>query len=363
MYSLNKKILELKELWLKLESTFNDADLLAEAAEIRAKMLDSDFWLDSSKASKLSRRLEFLEKKLSSRKLFNNFFKNLDELMVLAGQDKKFYKELEKDLKRIELELKEEEAEELFSGKYDNSSAILSIKAGSGGVDAQDWAEILERMYLRFAERKNWKLKLLDRHIASEAGIKSATWHLSGERVYAYLKSENGVHRLLRNSPFNADSLRQTSFASVELIPEIGAEEIELRAQDIRIDVYRASGPGGQGVNKTDSAVRITHLESGLVVSCQSERSQHQNKENALKVLRSKLYAIAEQETLAKEQELKGEIRAEWGQQIRSYWFYGRQLVKDHRTNWQETNLQAVLDGQIEGFIFAFLKRLKRVGG
>jgi peptide chain release factor 2 len=235
----------------------------------------------------------------------------------------------------------------------------MTISAGTGGVDAQDWAQILERMYLRFAERQNMKTEIIDRVVANEAGLKNVMIKFSGLRVYGNLKSENGTHRLLRNSPFNADGLRQTSFASVEVIPDIPAREIDVKEEDVRIDVFRSSGPGGQSVNTTDSAVRLVHLPTGITVSCQSERSQHQNKENAFAILRAKLAKLELEKKEAEEKKLKGEVKADWGQQIRSYWLYGNRLVKDHRTDFSSTNVEAVLDGDLQGFIAAYLRWLK----
>jgi peptide chain release factor 2 len=239
---------------------------------------------------------------------------------------------------------------------------LLAIHAGTGGVDAQDWAQMLERMYLRFFERQDWKAEILDHTYGNEAGIKSVMIRVAGPWAYGYLKSENGVHRLLRNSPFDADGLRHTSFALVEVIPEIKDNDaIVIKDEDLRIDVFRSSGPGGQSVNTTDSAVRIVHLSTGLTVSCQSERSQHQNKENALKILRTKLYQLALEEKETEERKLKGEVqKAEWGRQIRSYFLYGNRLVKDHRTNYETSDVDGILDGDLEQFMEAYLRWLKK---
>jgi len=277
--------------------------------------------------------------------------------MATVENDKAVLKELAEKATLFRKELDRLEAASLFTGKYDDRDALVSINAGTGGVDAQDWAQMLERMYLRFAERQGWKAEIVDRLAGTEAGIKSVMMKISGYRAYGNLKSENGTHRLLRNSPFNADGLRQTSFASVEVIPEIPATDIVIKDEDVRIDVFRSSGPGGQSVNTTDSAVRLVHIPTGITVSAQTERSQHQNKENAYSILRSKLAQLELEKKEEEEKRLKGGVvKAEWGQQIRSYWFYGNRLVKDHRSNQEDTNVEAVMDGEIDDFIAAYLK-------
>lgn len=330
-----------------------------EETGLRTAMAAPDFWQDQEKAVNISRRLESLQK---DKEQWLNLKKALADGLDLAGmaeteKDVNVLNDLAVKAKQWEKELNRLEAASLFTGLYDGKNALLSINAGTGGVDAQDWAQMLERMYLRFAERQGWKAEVLDRLPGNEAGIKSVMMKISGDRVYGNLKSENGTHRLLRNSPFNADGLRQTSFASVEVIPEIPAAEILIKDEDIRLDVFRSSGPGGQSVNTTDSAVRLVHLPTGITVSAQTERSQHQNKENAFAILRSKLAQLELQKKEEEEKRLKGGIvKAEWGQQVRSYWFYGNRLVKDHRTNWEDTNVEAVMDGNLEDFVVAYLR-------
>lgn len=247
----------------------------------------------------------------------------------------------------------------LLSGKYDNSKAIITINAGAGGTEAQDWANMLFRMYSMFASKYNYKLEVLDEQEGEVAGIKSIMFSLDGEYAYGYLKCEKGVHRLVRISPFDSGARRHTSFASVEVIPEVEeVSEVEVKQEDIRVDTFRASGAGGQHINKTDSAIRITHFPTGIVVTCQNERSQFQNRDKAMQVLKSKLLQLKIQEENQKMQELKGEEKKiEWGSQIRSYVFCPYTLVKDHRTNFENTNVQAVMDGDIFPFIEEYLKQ------
>ncbi len=263
--------------------------------------------------------------------------------------------ELEKQIDKLEFKL-------LFSGEYDRNDAIVSIMSGAGGVDAQDWAEMLLRMYLRFAEKNNFKAKILDESRGAEAGIKSVTLEIVGPYSYGNLKSENGVHRLVRLSPFNADHLRQTSFALVEVLPVIEeAEEEKIRPEDLKVDTYKASGAGGQYVNKTESAIRITHIPTGLVAASQSERSQLQNREQAMKILKAKLYQKRAEEMEMEKAKLRGEsVSAEWGSQIRSYVLHPYKLVKDHRTKYETADTEGVLDGGINNFIESYLKNLKK---
>jgi len=277
--------------------------------------------------------------------------------MATSEKDNKLLAELSDQSLKLSADLAELEKLSLYTGAYDESNALLSVNAGTGGVDAQDWAQMLERMYLRFAERQGWKTEIIDRLLANEAGIKSVMLKITGVRVYGNLRSENGTHRLLRNSPFNADGLRQTSFASVEVIPEILPNDLVIKDEDVRLDVFRSSGPGGQSVNTTDSAVRLVHLPTGITVSCQTERSQHQNKDNAFSILRARLAKLELEKKEAEEKRLKGGVvKAEWGQQIRSYWFYGNRLVKDHRSNWEDTDVDGVMDGHLDEFVIAYLR-------
>lgn len=356
MNNLVKHLEELENRLLALKSLLKIENLEKEEGRLKKEMEAVNFWQDQERAVKVSRRAEIIRKDLDSWRSLKEQLKEAKELASLSEGDDKMSLELEKNASLWEKEIDNLEQSSLYSGKYDDNNAILSINAGTGGVDAQDWAQMLERMYLRFAERQGFKADILDRIMGNEAGIKSMTMKISGLRVYGNLKSENGTHRLLRNSPFNADGLRQTSFASVEVIPEIEAKEVKIKDEDVRIDVFRSSGPGGQSVNTTDSAVRLTHIPSGLTVSCQSERSQHQNKDNAFSILRSRLAKLEEEKREKKEKELKGGVvKAEWGQQVRSYWFYGNRLVKDHRSGFEDSDVDGVMDGKLEGFISAYL--------
>jgi peptide chain release factor 2 len=337
-------------------------------AGLKNEMNSQSFWNDQENAVKVSREAENLEKEVGRWDEMAREVRELEEITALVGKegdeggqgDAKFEDELGEKYKELEKKFNELEFFVLFSGRYDRTNAILSVHAGTGGVDAQDWAEILDRMFLRFAEKKSFRAEILDRTYGNEAGIKSSSIRISGEWAYGYLKSENGVHRLVRISPFDAESMRHTSFALVEVIPEMPeAEEIEIKDEDIRIDVFRSSGPGGQSVNTTDSAVRIVHKATGITVACQNERSQHQNKENALKILKAKLFTLEEERKRAVEMKLKGGVKkAEWGKQIRSYVMQPYQMVKDHRTNYETADINSVLDGDLEKFMEAYLRSL-----
>ncbi|MFA6551333.1 MAG: peptide chain release factor 2 [Patescibacteria group bacterium] len=271
--------------------------------------------------------------------------------------------ELEERFNELEAEFNKLEFLVLFGEKYDVNNVILTIHAGTGGTDAQDWAQILERMYLRFAESKKWTAETLERSVGGEAGIKSAMLKISGRWAYGFLKSEAGVHRLVRISPFDAEKMRHTSFALVEIIPELpDAAEIEIKDEDLRIDVFRSSGAGGQSVNTTDSAVRIVHLPTNITVTCQNERSQSQNKETALKIMRAKLFQLEEQKRATEEARLRGETLApEWGNQIRSYVMQPYKMVKDHRTDYETPDVESVLDGKLEGFMESYLRWRKSI--
>ena len=283
---------------------------------------------------------------------------NLSEITSLAAEDEEMKKEIKRQAEKIEKNIEDIEFETLFRGEYDQSNAILSIHSGTGGTDAQDWAEMLLKMYLRFAERKKWKAKIISESRGQEAGIKSATIEVIGKLAYGYLRAEAGVHRLVRLSPFNAKNLRQTSFALVEVLPEIDKiKEVEIDPGELRIDTFRSGGAGGQSVNKTDSAVRITHIPTGIVAASQNERSQLQNKEQSMKILKAKLHQRYLENKEKEKKEIKGEYtEVQWGSQIRSYVLHPYKLVKDHRTKFESKNPEEVLDGNVEEFIKTYLK-------
>jgi peptide chain release factor 2 len=281
-----------------------------------------------------------------------------DALELAQIEDESLRSELESETERIEKEIDQREFYAMFSGKHDRGDALLAIHAGAGGTDSQDWAEMLERMYLRWAENHGYGTDILDFSEGEEAGIKSVTIAVNGRYAYGYLRPEKGVHRLVRLSPFDSAHRRHTSFALVEVLPQVeDDDEIEINPDDLRIDVYRSSSAGGQNVQKNATAIRITHLPSGLVVTCQNERSQTQNRENAMRVLRARLLEIKQQEQEEQIAELRGEFKkVEWGNQIRSYVLHPYQMVKDHRTDYETGNTQAVLNGDLDGFIDAYLR-------
>lgn len=319
-----------------------------------------DFWADQERARKEGQKLAELKRSFDGWNQLRISLLECEELteMLAHEMDESMLTELIERLKNLGEEYKKREFDLLFSGPHDAKAAIMSIHAGAGGTDAQDWAEMLMRMYVRYAERKGWSVRLLDESRGTEAGIKSMTMIIEGSYVYGSLRSEAGVHRLVRQSPFNSDALRQTSFAQVEVIPEIDEDvEVDIRPDDLRIDTFMSGGKGGQSVNTTYSAVRIVHLPTKITVTCQNERSQTQNRETAMKILKAKLVLLKE-EALAKEkQQLRGEFQsAEWGSQIRSYVLHPYKMVKDHRTDAETGDPEKVLEGDLDQFVEAYLR-------
>ncbi len=321
---------------------------------------ESDFWLNQTEAQGVMRQLAELKKVVSKWREAEKKVANAAELLTLAEEDASLEPEVESELATVAARLEELELEAAFSSEYDARNAILSIHAGAGGTESQDWVEMLMRMYLRWAERHGYEAEILDTTPGDEAGIKSVTLSISGDYACGYLKSEHGVHRLVRLSPFDADHARHTSFALVEVMPEAeGDVDVRIGPDDLKVDVFRSSGPGGQHMQKTSTAVRLTHLPTGQVVTCQSERSQHQNKEIALRILQSRLLEMELVKRAEARAKLKGKrISAGWGNQIRSYVLHPYKMVKDHRTDYQTSDTTAVLDGELDGFIQAYLRSM-----
>ena len=343
---------------------FDIKNLEKELAKLENKTNQADFWTNSTDSSKILKKITELKNKTTQFKNVQTDVQNLIELKDLLQEeiDEELVQELEKGISLLEKKIAELEITTLLSGKYDINNAIITLHPGAGGTEAQDWVEMLYRMYNRWANANGYKVEELDYLAGDEAGIKSVTFSVSGEYAYGYLKGEQGVHRLVRISPFDAGGRRHTSFASVEVLPEITEDiEISINPDDLKIDTYRASGAGGQHINKTSSAVRITHIPTGIVVACQTERSQIQNRETAMKMLKSKLLHLKEQEHKETIEELKGiQMDIAWGSQIRSYVFCPYTMVKDHRTNFEVGNIQAVMDGDLNGFIDSYLRSIKQ---
>lgn len=341
-------------------SLFDIENEKEELLKLEKETLDQNFWNDNNVSSKILSKIKKLKDKV------NNFDRIKKEVYDAYDLNKLLLDEFDEDLKKDIListkdlisKVDKLELETFLSNKYDTNNAIITIHPGAGGTESQDWAEMLYRMYSRWATKNNFEVKEVDYLEGDEAGLKSVTFEIIGEYAYGYLKSEKGVHRLVRISPFDAGGRRHTSFASVEVLPEISDDmDIEINPDDLRIDTYRASGAGGQHVNKTSSAVRITHIPTNIVAASQAERSQLQNKETAMKMLKSKLLALKEKEQKDKIEDLKGEQKdIAWGSQIRSYVFCPYTLVKDHRTNYETGNVEAVMNGDIDKFINAYLK-------
>ena len=338
---------------LKLDQARNEVEKLEEESA------QEGFWNDTENSQRVQKRISALKNKIEKYDRLNTQYDDMLTIceMALEEDDDSMLEELESEYKSFEEKLETMRLQTLLTGEYDANNAILTFHAGAGGTEAQDWTQMLYRMYSMWAERHGYTCKVLDYLDGEEAGIKSATLQINGDNAYGFLKSENGVHRLVRVSPFDANARRQTSFAAVEVMPEITEDnEIELRDEDIKMDVYRSSGAGGQKVNKTSSAVRLTHIPTGIVVASQVERSHFQNLENCKNMLRARLAEIKEREHLEKISDIKGvQMKIEWGSQIRNYVFMPYTLVKDTRTGFENGNVQAVMDGDLDGFINAYL--------
>ena len=335
---------------------FDLPKIKTELHEIQNKSEDPDLWNDRENAQRVMKSLADLREEVE---IWDRLQQNIQDALELAEfEDPALRADLEKIIDEIESELSRRELSVMLAGPYDKGNAILTINSGAGGVDSQDWAMMLERMYLRWAERHAFEVEILDRNEGDEAGIKTVTMSVNGRYAYGYLRAEKGVHRLVRLSPFDAAHRRHTSFAQVQVLPEIDDDNtIVINPEDLRIDVYRSSGAGGQNVQKNSTAIRLLHIPTGIIVTCQNERSQMQNRENALRVLRSRLYEIAEEERQKELAGLRGEYqKTEWGSQIRSYVLHPYQMVKDHRTEYEVGNAQGVLEGDLDGLIEAFLK-------
>lgn len=367
-------MLQFEELIQKLHDLKPDLDDLEDALDVKAmrneideldhKASEPGFWDDTQNSQKILQRSAKLKDKLASMESLRNLWDDAMTLCELANEegDLTVLPDAQAEIEKLSQDLEQQRLQTLLTGEYDAKNAILTFHAGAGGTEAQDWADMLYRMYNRWAERHNYKVKLLDYLDGEEAGLKSASILIEGENAYGFLKGENGVHRLVRVSPFDASGRRHTSFASLEVMPEIDdTVEVEINPADIKMEVYRASGAGGQKVNKTSSAVRLTHIPTGIVVACQVERSQYQNRDVAMRMLKSKLLEIKEREHLEKIEDIKGvQKEIAWGSQIRSYVFMPYTMVKDHRTGYETGNVNAVMDGDLDGFIHAYLKALSQ---
>jgi len=340
------------------------SDVTREVEMLESESASDGFWDNLEKAQKVQQRVKQLRDKIEGQQKRKTQWDDLMTLCELGNEaeDETLVPEVEEGFAKLEAEIEEAKLSTLLTGEYDGSNAILTFHAGAGGTEAQDWAQMLFRMYTRWAERHGYVCKTLDYLDGDEAGLKSATISIEGENAYGHLKSEHGVHRLVRVSPFDANARRQTSFAALEVMPEIPDDvEVDIRPEDVEMQVFRSSGAGGQHINKTSSAVRLIHKPTGIVVSCQTQRSQFQNRDYAMEMLKAKLYQIAKQQHMDKIDDIKGvQNEIAWGHQIRSYVFMPYTMVKDHRTNYETGNVDAVMDGELDGFIFAYLKAASR---
>ncbi len=351
-----------KDLQGKLNGIENSLDipkLTEELAQLNEQQHKPDFWDDVKTAQQVSQRAKNIEDKMAAFRKLQQRLNDVSDLVGMCDEDDSLLEETANELASLDAAVNEMHVSALLSGKFDANNAILTLHAGAGGTEAQDWVQMLYRMYTRYAERRGYKIQLIDKLDGDEAGIKSVTFQVNGTNAYGYLKAEKGVHRLVRISPFDSAKRRHTSFASLEVMPELPVDnDIVIDDKDLCVDTYRSSGAGGQHVNKTESAIRITHIPTGIVVSCQTQRSQIQNREQALLMLKSKLAELKEREQMEEAMSIKGEIKKiEWGSQIRSYVFCPYTLVKDHRTGFENANIADVMDGNIQPFIEDYLEK------
>jgi len=356
-YEINRHLEDFTTRINELKKVVNLESLKQEISDLETKTYAPNFYDDQEKAQSVIKDLNRCKKKYEDFTNLINLLEELELYIQMAEEDESLEDEIEKVIATLEKALSKFEVEILLSGEYDDCDAIMEIHPGAGGTESQDWAEMLFRMYRRYAERNNFSFEVLDYQDGEEAGLKSATVLIKGHKAYGYLKSEHGVHRLIRISPFDANKRRHTSFVAITVTPQVDKNiDIEIHPEDIRVDTFRSSGAGGQHVNKTDSAVRITHLKTKIVVTCQNERSQIQNRERAFEILKSKLYQLELEEKQKKIKSLASTSQNSFGSQIRTYTFHPYTLVKDSRTNYEVGNINAVMDGEIDGFINAYLK-------
>lgn len=360
---MQELIQQIKDLQQKLQQTgelLNLAQKKQKLLELEDQMTEKSFWQNQLQAKRVSQNAADLKFEINEFEIIQKETNDLLDLAQEAVEDKDntLEKDIQHRLEKIQLDFDKLEFKTMLSDKYDNQNAIVAVHAGTGGTDAQDWAEMLERMLLRYCENRKFKVSVLDRQVANEAGIKSVIFEVLGPHAYGYLKSEAGVHRLVRISPFDAEKMRHTSFALVEILPEIEeVEDTELKDEDLKIDTFRSSGHGGQSVNTTDSAVRIKHVPTGITVTCQNERSQLQNKQTALRVLKSKIKQYNETEQEEERKKIRGEFsEAAWGNQIRSYVLHPYKMVKDHRTDYETQDVNSVLNGGLDELVESYLK-------